>query len=710
METERLMEHSMAQFFRNALRKLPIIGRYALILLTIAFIALLFPDSVRFGYTYNLGDTWGYSDLYAPFDFPIRKSDVEIQKETAQAQKNIAPCYVLAPQVARQQKQVFEEAFQKQLAVYRGDEQFADVVRNPKKYIDYGIRLLDRLFDQGIIALEPEHAEEGGDFVVTVVKGNTTHRHNVRSLLTLEKAQSLITDSLPYSRLAVAEFLLPILPDAAIPNLFYDDSLTQQFRSDLMGGLAAYKGMVLKNELIIAEGQIITEENYQKLKSFEEAYGNEIRGGRSVWAVVAGYLILISLIVGVFIAYLKIYAPPIFGNFSWFVFIMMWLMGYSYLVYAIEQTEVISLYIIPFTIAPIVTKILYSDRLAIFTHLVVVLITSFLSSVGFEFALLQILAGVVAVMTNPDGKDWSKLFRSLGFIFMVYSLGYLGLSFVERGTLVPEDRFFFGWIFLNVFLTMLAYPLVPLLERIFGFTSSISLMELSDLNRPLLQELALKAPGTLQHSLQVANLAEAAAQAIGADALLVKVGALYHDIGKAANPEYFIENQVGRNPHEKGDLRESARIIIRHVTEGIQMARKANLPEKVINFIPTHHGTTRAEYFYQHYLLNNKEGENEEPEFRYPGPKPSTREETILMLADSLEASARSMVNPTEQEIDEQVEKIIAGKIALGQLSESQLSFDELEMCKAVFQSRIRSIHHIRLEYPGDTRALAKPI
>jgi len=701
------MEHTMAQSFRTALRKLPIVGRYALILLTIAFIALLFPDAVRFGYNYSLGGTWGYEDLYAPFDFPIRKSDAEIQREMAKAQQEVAPCYVIAPQVARQQKQVFQQAFQQQLETFRGEGQFADVVRNPRKYADYGMQLLDRLFDQGIIALEPEHAAEGADFVVTVVKGNVTQRRTVQSLLTQESAQSLITDSLPYSRLAVAEFLLPILPDAAIPNLFYDDSLTMRFRSELAGGLAAYQGMVMKNELIIAEGQIITEESYQKLQSFEEAYGKEMRGDRSIWAVLAGYLILISLIVGVFVAYLKIYAKPIYGNFGWFVFILMWLMGYSYLVYAIEQTEVISLYIIPFAIAPIVTKILYSDRLAIFTHLVVVLITSFLSSVGFEFALLQILAGVVAVMTNPDGKDWSKLFRSLGFIFMVYTAGYLGLSFVERGTLVPEDRFFFGWIFLNVFLTMLAYPMVPLLERIFGFTSSVSLIELSDLNRPLLQELAMKAPGTLQHSLQVSNLAEAAAQAIGADTLLIKVGALYHDIGKTANPEYFIENQVGKNPHETADLRQSAKIIIRHVTEGIQMARKANLPEKVINFIPTHHGTTRVEYFYQHYIRNNKEGEAEEPEFRYPGPNPTTREETILMLADSLEASARSMVNPTGKEIDDLVEKIIAGKIALGQLTESQLSFEELEICKGVFQSRIRSIHHVRLEYPGDAKASA---
>lgn len=693
---------NMAEIFKTTLRRLPDIGKYALVLLTITFIAFLFPDAVRFGYQYDLGSVWSYTDLYAPFDFPIRKSQAELEKETARLQSEVAPCYVLAPQVGRQQKLVFEEAFRKQLEAYRNDEQFGDVVRNPRKYLDFGTGILDRLYSQGIVALEPEHESGGSNLVLNIVKGNTTQRYTIQKLLTVDKAQSTITDSLPYSRLVNAEFLLPILPDAVIPNLFYDDSLTQRFRAEQMTGLAAYGGMVMKNDLIIGEGQVVTEEIYQKLESFEEAYTHEIRGGRSIWMVLLGYLILTALIVGIFVVYLQVYAKPIFNKFSWFVFILMWLLGYSYLVYAIEQTEVISLYIIPFCIAPIVTKILYSDRLAIFTHLVVVLIATFLSSMGYEFALLQLLAGVVAVMSNPDGRDWSRLFRSLGFVYLTYSLGYLGIAFVERGTLVADDRYFFGWIFLNVFLAMLAYPMVPLLERIFGFTSSVSLLEMSDLNRPLLQELALKAPGTLQHSLQVAHLAESAAQAIGADTLLVKVGALYHDVGKTANPEFFIENQTDRNPHDNGDYLESAKIIIRHVSEGVQMAKKANIPEVITSFIQTHHGTTRVEYFFRLYTKDHKEGESMESEFRYPGPKPTTREQSIVMLADSLEASSKSLKNPSGKDIDDLVDRIVSGKISNGQFEESQLSFEELEICKKVFQARLKSIHHIRLEYPGE--------
>lgn len=671
-----------------------------MILLTVVFISFLFPNAVRLGYQYEKGAVWGYKDLYAPFDFPVRKSEAEIQSETAQLQRELAPCYVLDPQVARDQKSVFEKEFQQQLDTYRADPQFGDVVHNSKKYLDYGLGMLDRLYNQGIIELTDEHKASGPNLVVNVIRGNTTQRQTLQSLLTLDKAQSIITDSLPYSRLSMAEFLLPILPDAVIPNLFYDDSLTQRFRSEQMSGFVAYRGIVLKNELIVGEGQVITEEIYQKLRSYEEAYQVDIIGDRSVGVVLAGYILLTALIIGILVIYLRVYAKPIFQNFSWLVFILMWLLGYSYLVYAIEQSDGLSLYIIPFCIAPIVTKILYGDRLAIFTHLVIVLIASFLSSMGFEFALLQILAGIVAVMSNPDGRDWTKLFRSLIFVYITYSLGYLGISLVERGSLVADDRYFFAWIFLNVFMTMLAYPMVPLLGRIFGFTSSVSLMELSDLNRPLLKDLAVKAPGTLQHSLQVANLAEAAAEAVGADALLVKVGALYHDIGKTANPGYFIENQAGANPHEEEDRLESAQIIIRHVTEGVQMAKKARLPEVVTDFISTHHGTTRVEYFYRLFLQDNPEGKEQELEFRYPGPKPKTREQTILMLADSLEASSKSLKNPTGQDIDELVEKIISGKLTLGQLDESQLSFEELEVCRKVFQARLRSMYHVRLEYP----------
>jgi putative nucleotidyltransferase with HDIG domain len=384
---------------------------------------------------------------------------------------------------------------------------------------------------------------------------------------------------------------------------------------------------------------------------------------------------------------------------------MLWLVAFSYLVYAVEQVALLSTYMIPFCIVPIVIKNFYDEQLALFTHLVVILLASFLSSLGYEFTFLQILAGIVVLLSDVDTRDWTRFFYSILYIFVVYLLGYVGLSLIQEGSYQDIDLTVLSWLAISAFMTLLAYPLIPLLERFFGFTSSISLVELSDMNRPLLRQLANKAPGTLQHSLQVANLSEEAARAIGANHLLVKVAALYHDIGKTLQPKFFIENQSNNSPHLSISDKESAEIIISHVTEGVKMAKKARLPNVLIDFILSHHGTTRVEYFYRNYLKDHPEEEVDEQDFRYPGPKPVTKEETILMLADSIEAACKSLKNPTEEALLELIDKIIAGKMAMGQLEDSELTFSELETCKTVFQQLMRSVHHVRIEYPEEQQS-----
>jgi cyclic-di-AMP phosphodiesterase PgpH len=330
----------------------------------------------------------------------------------------------------------------------------------------------------------------------------------------------------------------------------------------------------------------------------------------------------------------------------------------------------------------------------------VVLIAGFLTAEGFQFIFTQIVAGVVAVLAIADARYWSKFFKSVLFIFLAYSVSLLGLEIIEEGDFMQLDWSMHGWLVLNGVLTLMAFPLIPLMERAFGFTSSISLMELADLNRPLLRELAMKAPGTFQHSFQVGNLAEAAANEIGVNPLLVRTGALYHDIGKMLNPEFFVENQSGSSPHENLTHLESATIIIAHVTEGVRLAKKYRLPKVITRFITTHHGTTKVEYFYKTYLQENPGKEVDPADFTYPGPKPQTKSETVVMLADSIEATARTLKNPTGKDIDDLVDKIIAGKSEKGQLSESKFTFSDLEKCRHVFKKMLRSIHHVRLEYP----------
>ena len=692
----------MINGLKLSLRHLPELGKYGLVLLTIVFISFLFPDSIRFKYEFEQGQTWRYSDLRAPFDFPIKKPEAEILAEQERIKADFSPYYSLDPEVARRQKRIFEEQFRAQLNEVQGTGQFNDVVRNARNYLQYGNQLLDRLYSQGIIRLAPQHQDKSKDFVINVVRGNSTQKQTVQNILDVEAARELITDSLPYSKLYEAEFLLPILPDLIFPNLTIDDSLTNRFLTESLEGIVTSSGMVRQGELIVSQGGAITDEVYQELLSFRDQYLQQVSGEQSYWVIFSGYFLLTSIIIGVFILYLRLYSAPIFQKYRQLIFLLLWMVAYSYLVYAVEKTEALSVYIIPFCIVPIVIKIFYTDRLAFCIHIVVILLASFLTSLGYEFTLLQILAGIVAIMSNPDARDWSKFFKSMVYIYLTYALTFLGLSLIQEGGLSSDDGYYYVWIFLNVFLTLLSYPLIPLLERVFGFTSSITLVELSDMNRPLLRELALKAPGTLQHSLQVANLSEAAADAIGADQLLVKVAALYHDVGKSLRPEFFIENQSGPNPHEGLPYLESASIIIDHVHEGVRLARRYRLPKVLIDFIRTHHGTTRVEYFYRNYVQENPGTEFDDQIFRYPGPKPTTKEETILMMADSLEAASKSLKNPTGQDIDELVDKIIGGKISQGQLEGSEMTFEELEKCKTVFRQRLRSINHVRVEYPAE--------
>ncbi len=687
---------------KSVLESLPTYLSYLLVLTVIIFISFLFPNNVKFKYQFERGQVWRYDDLVAPFDFAIRKSDQEIEAEKQEIEADFSPYYELLPSVARNSKQAFENQFSQQLTVVSQEEQFKDVFGQPDRYRNFGTAMLDRMYERGIISLHEDHKNKGKDFVINIVKGNTSYQQTLDNILNLEEARSLLSDSLPYSRLAEPEFLYPIMESVLRPNLFYSDTLTQMFQEDALGSISMARGKVKKGELIIPQDGYVTDDIYQKLVSFRTQYEKEISDKKSYLYVFLGYFLLTSIITGVFILYLRLFYNGIIHHFREMLFMLLWLFAYSYLVYAVEQINVLSTYLIPFCIVPIVIRTFYDSRLALFTHIVIVLIASFLSSLGYEFTIMQILAGIVVLLSDVNTRDWSRFFYSMLFIFLTYALTYFGLSLIQEGALDKIDWSIYTWFAINTFLTLLAYPIVPLFERVFGYLSPITLVELSDMNRPLLRELAMKAPGTLQHSLQVANLAEAAANEIGADPLLVKVAALYHDIGKTANPLYFIENQSGKNPHDEISNLESAKIIIGHVSEGVEMARKYKLPKVLINFIKSHHGTTRTEYFYKNHIAEHPDKEFDESLFRYPGPRPISKEETILMIADTIEAACKSLKNPSEKELLDFIDKLVAGKITKGQLENSEMSFSEFETCVNIFKQIMKSVYHVRIEYPED--------
>lgn len=689
------------------IKHVPNLFRVLFVVGVIAFISLLFPSNIKFQYEFERGQVWRYEDLRAPFTFPIRKPDKVFEAEKKAALQLVSPVYELNTALAEEQREAFEASFDAQLAALEEGDQFEDVLNRPQSYRGYGRTLLNRYYGSGIIDLNEEHRGKSGNFVITVLESSEMRERTRANLFTVAEVRDEIRDELSESRLSETEFILPLVDRHLLPNLVYNDSLTQQLRQRAVDLIPPSEGVVRQGDLIISKGGIITDLIYQQLVSYREQYQKEVTNNKSYLGVFAGYSLLTALVVTVFVFYLRLFAPVVYSRFHKLVFVMMWLVLYSYLVFLVEESQVLSSYLIPFCIVPIVVKTFFNERLALFTHIANVLIASFLTSLGYEFTFLQLLAGIVVILSDVDTRDWTSYFNSLIFIFLSYAAGYFGLSLIEVGDINELPWRDYIWLALNVFLTLLAYPLIPLVERLFGFLSPITLVELSDMNRPLLRELAIRAPGTLQHSLQVANMAESAARRIGANPLLVKVGALYHDIGKTQNPGFFIENQSGRNPHESITELESAEMIISHVTEGVQMAKKNRLPGLLIDFIRTHHGTTRVEYFYRNFLKNHPDTPIDEKRFRYPGPRPSSKEESILMLADSVEAACRSLKNPTEEELMSLIDNVITSKISNKQLEDSQLTFQELEACRTEFRSVMKSVHHTRIQYP-DQKELPK--
>jgi cyclic-di-AMP phosphodiesterase PgpH len=696
--------HQMPNAIKKTIKLLPKVGPYLLFLLVVILISLLFPNHARFPFSFEKGQRWSSDDLYAPFDFGILKSEAELLEERRLVENQFPPYYEMDAQVVRQKKAQFKQAFDAQLSLVREQEApYVDVMRSTEKYLKFSERFIENVYNKGVIQLS--EADKGRDdkFVVQLRQGNSTSKRTLQSFVKGgNSANAWVADSLFVSRLKEADFLIPLFENFFTPNIFFNDTLTKKFKAERLSLIIPTQGKVERGDLIIAQGDIVTEDMYPVLLSFQKQYEKEVSSDRSWLIVYFGYLLLCALIGFSFLVYLETEANQVFKNFLSILFMAMWLLVYSYAVYVVEHSEHLNAYMIPFCIAPLVIRVFFNVQLALITHLAIILYASFLSSLGFEFTFLQILAGIVAILTPFDVRNWSLFFKSMLYIFLAYAFGYLGLTLIENGTYVEMDWSVYRWFFINVFLTLLAFPLVPLLERLFGFLSPIALVELTDMNHPLLRELSIRAPGTLQHSLQVANLAEAAASKIKANTLLIKVAALYHDIGKMEHPNYFIENKGTQNPHDAISPEESAKIIIDHVSAGVSLAQKHGLPASIIDFIKTHHGTTRVEYFYREHSEGNSNESTNDKAFRYPGPKPRNKEEAILMMADSLEAATRSLKEPSADAIDKLVEKIIAGKITHRQLVNTNLSFKELEKCKAEFKKLLKSIYHLRIEYPEE--------
>jgi putative nucleotidyltransferase with HDIG domain len=484
------------------------------------------------------------------------------------------------------------------------------------------------------------------------------------------------------------------------PNVSSDRELTKKEIQNKLANISTTRGNVDEGKLIIAKGEVVESENLKILESLKSEYESELWAASNSYFILAGYTILVALVLMMLLLFLKKYRPEVYRNNVNVTFIFFNILVVVFLTTLVVKYNAGLVYVVPLCILPLILKTFFDARLGLFVHVLTVLILGFVVPNSFEYIFLQIVAGIVTILTISELYKRANLFISVGQITLIYIIGYFAFHIIHEGNLENVVWLNFGFFLLNGMITLFAQPLIYIYEKMFGMVSDVSLLELSDTNSKLLKELSNKAAGTFNHSLQVANLAEAAANEIGANAMLVRVGALYHDIGKMNDPTYFTENQTtNSNPHDDLDPEKSADIIIRHVIEGIEMARKNKLPDRVIDFIRTHHGTTLVYYFYKKSMEEHPEDTKEE-DFRYPGPTPFSKETAILMMSDAVEAASKSLVNPTYPMIDSFVERIIDGQMQAGQFLNADITFKDIEAIKKVLKQRLTNIYHLRVEYP----------
>ncbi|WP_370583301.1 HD family phosphohydrolase [Pedobacter sp. ASV28] len=671
--------------------------KYVMMAVCVLIITLYLPKQPRFRYEFEKGKTWLNKDLVSPFSFAILKDNQQVEQDKKSALDNVLPIYQYKEDVFKGQS----EAYLNEFDVKWKSKSLEDSEKDGYKQRSFNI--LKAIYDKGIIGLNPKHQKSGQYYDFSLVRNNVSGKYSSQDVYTIESALRYVKDNFKSNSEAVKNLVFDLVESHLKPNILFDENLTNIVQGNTLKSLSTTKGMVQKGEVIVARGTVVDEEVYQKLVSFRETYETQTKTVGDKRLVFLGQVFLVGFIVTLLMVFLYLFRKDIFADNRQLSLLLLVITSMLLVLTWAIKFNLSSIYLIPFCIVPIIIRILFDTRLALNLHLLVILIAGFFVSNSFEFVFYQTTAGMVAIYSIKNLVKREQLLISASFILASYLVSFVGIALLREGSFSHIEWVNFLPFLFSVLLSLLAYPLIYAFERVFGITSDVALIELTNTNNKLLRELAFKAPGTFQHSLQVANLAEAAIFKIGGNALLVRAGALYHDIGKMENPQYFIENQTGVSPHDKLPYEQSAQIIIRHVHKGIEITRKHKLPESIIDFIRTHHGNTRVDYFYQSFLKNSPEKFIDENIFRYPGPIPFSKETGVLMLADSVEAASRSLKNPDAQRINDLVERIIDYKLEQNQLDNCDLTLKDLETIKLIFKTMLMSIYHVRVDYSQTT-------
>ena len=663
--------------------------------LSVLIITLVLPKQARFRFEYEKGKIWMQKDLVSPYSFAIKKTNAEIEADRNDILKSVLPVYQHSEEVALRALENFNTEFETKIPASGISD------KEKARYQALCTRLLKEVYQRGIISPVKKYQQVNANYNFSLVRNNVSRQLNTVDVFDIKTAEVYLTKQLADNKdLKNPDWLLRLLKGHIQPNFIYDERLTDKLESDALASISTTRGMVQKGELIVSQGSTVSAEVYQKLESLRAAYEDDARVVGNSKLILFGQFLLVGLAVTLLIVFLYLFRRDIYHDNRQLSLILLVITGMLVVLSWAIRVKIPSLYYIPYCIVPIIIRILFDTRLALNIHLLVVLVAGFFVPNSFEFAFLQVTSGMVAIYSIKNLIKREQFLISALLILGNYFIAFFGISLIRDGSIYDIEYLNFVPFIFSVLLSLLAYPLIYAFERVFGITSDVTLMELTNTNTRLLRDLAFKAPGTFQHSLQVANLAEAAIFKIGGNALLVRAGALYHDIGKMDNPQYFIENQnKGANPHDTLSYEQSAQIIIQHVNKGVEIARRNHIPEMLIDFIRTHHGNTRVDYFYQSFLKNFPEKFVDENIFRYPGPIPFSKETAVLMLADSAEAASRSLKEPDAQSISDLVERIIDYKLEQDQLSDSNITLKDIETIKLIFKTMLMGIYHVRIDY-----------
>lgn len=665
---------------------------YKVFLFTISTLLVIYflPKGGQFKYNFQKGKPWQYENLYAPFNFTIKKDEDTLKRERDHIRATAIPYFEYNDDVKKEVITSFRDKLQLK---------YVDSLYKTSKYTvqNLGNSFISEVYENGVTdEIHPYDPNR----LIYLKKGNEIEERIYSQLFKKENLNKKVRELVEKNKVEDVQALLyNLLDQSLVANVKLDSKLTESAIEAEIKALNPNRGIVEKGGRIIAKGEVVEGDKYQVLESLKAEYQSQIWSQSNYLWLLVGYSLLVSLVFLMLLLFLKKYRTDIYNNNTKVTFIFFNILLMVFLTTLVVKLHSDYVYVVPICILPLILKAFFDPRVGLFVHVLTILLLGFIVPNSFEYMFLQFIAGIVTILTISELYKRANLFISVGQITSIYILGYFAFFVIQEGNVQTLQWENFGYFILCGLATLFAHPLIYFYEKLFGLVSDVSLLELSDTNSKLLKELSNKAPGTFHHSLNVANLAEASANEIGANSMLVRVGALYHDIGKMQNPTMFTENQTNSiNSHNELDPKESAEIIIDHVIKGIEIARKNNIPDRIIDFIRTHHGTTLVYYFYK--KEREKEGSANIADFVYPGPIPFSKETAILMMADSVEAASKSLKEPSSPLIDEFVEKIINNQMDQGQFLNANITFKEIQTIKKVLKKKLKNMFHLRVEYP----------